>query len=112
MLSDRSFSAGGTSAEPLGREQVAAMLASVQNGSALHTVGGLDEMAAESDHITHDESELLQAQSLAARGLDEDLAAGLRHRRLGGGTGPAGYLRDLRARPRLPAPREGGPLGA
>jgi RNA polymerase sigma factor (sigma-70 family) len=60
-------------------------------------------MAAESDHITHDESELLQAQSLAARGLDEDLAAGLRHRRLGGETSSAGYLRDLSDRPRLPA---------
>lgn len=103
MLSDRCGSAGGAPAEPLGREQVAAMLASVQNGSALHTVGGLDEMASESDHITHDESELLQAQSLAARGLDEDLAAGLRHRRLGGETSSAGYLRDLSDRPRLPA---------
>ena len=40
------------------------MLASVQNGSALHTVDELDEMAAESDQITHDESELLQAESL------------------------------------------------
>jgi RNA polymerase primary sigma factor len=103
MLSDRSCSAGGAPAEPLGRERVAAMLASVQNGSALHTVGGLDEMASESDHITHDESELLQAQSLAARGLDEDLAAGLRYRQLGGETSSAGYLRDLSDRPRLPA---------
>jgi RNA polymerase sigma factor (sigma-70 family) len=102
MLSDRSCSAGGKPAERLGREQVAAMLASVQNGSALHTVSGLDEMAAESDHITHDESELLQAQSLAARGLDEDLAAGLRYRQLGGETSSAGYLRDLSDRPRLP----------
>jgi RNA polymerase primary sigma factor len=103
MLPDRCGSAGGAPAEPLGREQVAAMLASGQNGSALHTVGGLDEMAAGSDYITHDESELLQAQSLAARGLDEDLAAGLRHRRLGGETSSAGYLRDLSDRPRLPA---------
>ena len=79
------------------------MLASVQNGSALHTVGGLDGMAAESDHITDDESELLQAQSLSARELDEDLAEGLRHRRLGGETSSAGYLRDLSDRPRLPA---------
>src|ERR1700755_2322184 len=102
MLSDRSCFAGGKAAERLGREQVAAMLASVQNGSALHTVGGLDEMAAESDHITHEESELLQAQSLAARGLDEELAAGLRHGRPGGETSSAGYLRDLSDRPRLP----------
>src|SRR5689334_8282318 len=103
MLSDGPCSAGGTPAEPLGRERVAAMLASVQNGSALHTVDGLDEMAVESDHITHEESELLQAQSLAARGLDEELAAGLRHGRLRGETSSAGYLRDLSDRPRLPA---------
>src|ERR1700750_1175237 len=103
MLSDRCGSAGGAPAEPLGREQVAAMLASVQNGSALHTVAGLDEMAAESGHITHEESELLQAQSVVARGLDEELAAGLRHGRLGGETSSAGYLRDLSERPRLPA---------
>ena len=103
MCSDRSWSAGGAPAELLGREQIAAMLASVQNGSALHTVGGLDEMALESDHITHEESELLQAQSLAARNADQDLAAGLRHRRLGGETSSAGYLRDLSDRPRLPA---------
>ena len=102
MLSDRSGSAGGTPADPLGREHVAAMLSNIQNGSALHTVGGLDEMAEESDHITHDESELLQAQSLAARGLDEDLAAGLHHRRPGSETSSASYLRDLSDRPRLP----------
>jgi RNA polymerase primary sigma factor len=103
MHPDGSRSAGGAPAEPPGGEQVAAMLASVQNGSALHTVGGLDEMAAELDHITHEESELLQAQSLAARGLDEDLAAGLRYRRLGGETSSVAYLRDLSDRPRLPA---------
>jgi RNA polymerase primary sigma factor len=103
MLSERSCSAGGTPAEPLGRELVAAMLASIQNGSALHTLNEFEEMAAEPDHITHEESELLQAQSLAARGLDEDLAAGLRGRQLGGETSSAGYLRDLSDRPRLPA---------
>jgi len=100
MLSDSSCFAGGKPAEPLGREQVAVTLASIRNGSALHTVGGLDDMASESDHITHDESELLQAQSLAARGLDDDLAAGLRHRQLGGETSSADYLRDLSDRPR------------
>ena len=78
------------------------MLASMQDGAALHTVGELDEMAAESDQITHDESELLQSESLAARALDQDLAAGLRRRRLGGETSSAGYLRDLSDRPRLP----------
>src|SRR6478672_10619014 len=103
MLSDSSCFAGGKPAEPLSREQVAVTLASIRNGSALHTVGGLDDMASKSDHITHDESELLQAQSLAARGLDDDLAAGLRHRQLGGETSSADYLRDLSDRPRLPA---------
>jgi RNA polymerase primary sigma factor len=103
MLSDRSGSAGGAPADPLGREQVAAVLASIENGSALHTVGELDEMTAEPGHITHDESDLLETESLAARERDKDLAAGLRHRRLGGETSSAGYLRDLSDRPRLPA---------
>lgn len=79
------------------------MLAATENGVALHTVGELDEMPAESDQITHDESALLQTESLAARGLDEELAAGLRHRRLEGETSSASYLRDLSDRPRLPA---------
>jgi RNA polymerase sigma factor (sigma-70 family) len=102
MLADRSRRAGAAPAEPVGREQVAAMLASMQGGAALHTVGELDEMAAESDQITHDESELLETESLAARGLDQDLVDGLGHRRLEGTTSSAGYLRDLSDRPRLP----------
>jgi RNA polymerase primary sigma factor len=104
MLADRSCAAAGSApAEALGREQVAVMLAAIENGTALHTVGELNEMAAEPDQITHDESELLQTESLAARALDEGLAAGLRHRRLGGETSSASYLRDLSDRPRLPA---------
>lgn len=103
MLAGRSVSAGGAAAEPLGREQVAAMLATVENGGALHTVDELDEMATESDQITYDESELLQTESLAARALDQDLADGLRRRGLGGETSSARYLRDLSDRPRLPA---------
>jgi RNA polymerase sigma factor (sigma-70 family) len=79
------------------------MLASIENGTQLPTPEELDEMPAEADQITHDESELLQAESLAARDLDQDLAAGLRHRRLGGETSSARYLRDLGDRPRLPA---------
>jgi RNA polymerase primary sigma factor len=102
MLIEREPPAGAAPAGALGREQIAAMLASTQDGAALHTVGELDEMAAESDQITHDESELLQSESLAARTRDEDLAAGLRHRRLGGETSSAGYLRDVSDRPRLP----------
>ena len=103
MLSDGSGSAGGAPAEPLGREQVAVMLASIQNGSALHTLNEFDEMTAEPDQITHDESDLLETESLAARELDKDLVVGLRHRRLGGETSSASYLRDLSDRPRLPA---------
>jgi RNA polymerase sigma factor (sigma-70 family) len=103
MLADRSCAAAGRAQETLGAGQVAAMLASMQDGAALHTVGELDEIAAGSDQITHDESELLQSESSAARALDQDLAAGLRHRRLGGETSSASYLRDLSDRPRLPA---------
>jgi RNA polymerase sigma factor (sigma-70 family) len=102
MLANGSRPAGGAPAEPLGREQVAAMLADIGDGVALHTSDELDGMAADSDEITHDESELLQAESRAARGLDENLAAGLRHRQLGGETTSATYLRDLSERPRLP----------
>ncbi len=102
MLTKTSSLAGTTPAVPLGREQVAAMLAGLQNG-ALHTVHELDEMATDSDQITHHESELLQAESLSARALDQDLADGLSHRRPGGETSSASYLRDLSERPRLPA---------
>jgi RNA polymerase sigma factor (sigma-70 family) len=101
-LVDRSCPAGAAPAESLGREQVAAMLASMQDGVALHTVGEFGEMAADSDQITVEESELLQAESRAARAHDEGLAAGLRHGRPGGETSSAGYLRDLSDRPRLP----------
>jgi RNA polymerase primary sigma factor len=103
MLVDRSVPAGAAPAEPLGREQVVAMLAGIEGSAALHTVDELDEMATESDQITHDESELLQTESLAARALDQDLADGLRRRGLGGETSSASYLRDLSDRPRLPA---------
>jgi RNA polymerase primary sigma factor len=103
MLSNPSGPVGGTPAGPLGREQIAAVLASIHNGSALHTLNELEEMIAEPDQITQDESDRLQTESRAARELDGDLAAGLRHRRLGGETSSAGYLRDLSDRPRLPA---------
>ena len=95
MLSDSACPAGGAPAEPMHRDRVVAMLAGTENGAALHTVHELDEMAAESDQISHDESELLQEQSLTARALDQDLADELRHRRLGSETSSASYLRDL-----------------
>jgi RNA polymerase primary sigma factor len=82
---------------------VTPMLGGAGNGAAPPAQDEPDEMPTDTDQITHDESELLQAQSLEARGLDQDLAAGLRHRRLGGETSSAGYLRDLSDRPRLPA---------
>jgi RNA polymerase primary sigma factor len=71
-----------------------------------------DQMAALSDQITRDESEALQAQSLAARALDQNLAEGLRQRRLDGETSSATYLRDLGDRPRLPATVERRLVGA
>jgi len=102
MRTDGSFSASG-GAPPLAREQVAAMLDAIEGSGALDTLAECDEMAAPSDQITHDETELLQSQSVAARALDQDLADGLRRRRLGGETSSAGYLRDISDRARLPA---------
>ncbi len=102
MRTDGSFSAGG-GAPPLAREQVAALLDATEGRAALDTLDECDEMAAPSDQITHDEIELLQSQSLAARALDQDLADELRRRRLRGATSSAGYLRDISDRARLPA---------
>jgi RNA polymerase sigma factor (sigma-70 family) len=93
----------GAPAQPLAREQVAGLLAGIESSTALDTLGECDEMPAGSDQITQDESERLQSESLAARALDQDLADGLRRRRLGGETSSAGYLRDVSDRPRLPA---------
>jgi RNA polymerase primary sigma factor len=61
-----------------------------------------DEMVSESARITHEESDRLQTESRDARALDQQLAGEMRHRRLGGETSSAGYLRDLGDRPRLP----------
>lgn len=88
---------------PLAREQLAAMLDGIDDSAAIDTMADCDEMAARSDQITQDESELLQSQSLTARALDQDLADGLRRRRLGGVTSSAVYLRDVSDRARLPA---------
>ena len=94
--------APGSSASRLGREQVVGLLAEVDAGGTLHMVGELEEMAGDTDHITREESERLASESRAARTLDQQLAGGLRHRRLGGETSSAGYLRELGDRPRLP----------
>ena len=79
------------------------MLAGIEDSAALHTVDELDEMATESDQITHDESELLQSGVARGAALDQGLADELRRRGLGGETSSAGYLRDLSDRPRFPA---------
>src|SRR4051794_28245758 len=86
----------------LGREQVFGLLAEIDAGGALQMVGELEQMASGTDHITHEESERLASESRAARTLDQRLAGGLRHRRLGGETSSAGYLHELGGRPRLP----------
>jgi RNA polymerase primary sigma factor len=104
VRSDGYLPAGrGAPTQPLGRERVAAMLAGIESSAALNTLDEFDDMAAGSDQITHDESELLQSESLAARALDQDLADGLRRRGLAGETSSAGYLRDVSDRARLPA---------
>ncbi len=103
MHTGRATPANGTPAQTLGREQVAAMLAGLEGDAGRHTLDDFDQMGAGSDQITHDESELLQSQSRAARALDQDLADGLRRRRLGGETSSARYLRDVSDRARLPA---------
>ena len=92
----------GRCASQLGREQIVRLLAGLDAGGALDMVGGVDEMAAETDPITHEESEGLASESRAARTLDQQLAGGLRHRRLGSETSSAGYLRELSDRPRMP----------
>src|ERR1700722_16319944 len=61
-----------------------------------------DEMVSEPGHITEEESDRLQTESRDARALDQLLAKEMRHRRLGGETSSAGYLRELGDRPRLP----------
>jgi RNA polymerase primary sigma factor len=102
MLADRTALADIRPAHRLGRERVEALLARSETAGALHTLD-FGEMTAGSDHITQEESELLQSESLAARGLDQSLADGLRRRPLGGETSSAGYLREVSDRARLPA---------
>jgi RNA polymerase primary sigma factor len=103
MGTDGYLPAGAGAPSPaLAREQVAALLATVE-GDALDTLNECDEMAIGADQITQEESELLQSESLAARALDQDLTDGLRRRRPGGETSSAGYLRGVSDRARLPA---------
>ncbi len=81
--------------------RVAELLVAVDGSPGRPTIK-LDEMVSESDHITHEESDRLQTESRDARVLDQQLAGEMRHRRLGGETSSAAYLRELGERPRLP----------
>jgi RNA polymerase primary sigma factor len=78
------------------------LLSGMADGDELDSVAEFDEMGADAEQISHEESEQLQSESRAARALDQHLADGLRHRRLGGETSSAGYLRELGDRPQLP----------
>ena len=66
----------------------------------------VDCMTADIEQITREESDLLEGDSREARGLDQQLAVDLRHRRPGGETSSADYLRALGDRPRLPLAAE------
>jgi RNA polymerase primary sigma factor len=83
-------------------ERVRDLLSGMADGDELDSVAEFGEMGADAEQISHEESEQLQSESRAARALDQHLADGLRHRRLGGETSSAGYLRELGDRPRLP----------
>ncbi|MFZ1992728.1 MAG: sigma-70 family RNA polymerase sigma factor [Solirubrobacteraceae bacterium] len=76
------------------------------NGNLARPRIEFDEMVSELDHITQEESDRLQTESRDARALDQQLAEEMRHRRLGGETSSAGYLRELGERPRLPGSAE------
>ena len=84
------------------REQPAGRLAEHDAADALHMVAGLEEMVADTEHISDLESQGLQRESRAARALDQQLAGDLRHARLRSATSSAEYLRELGERPRLP----------
>jgi len=85
---------------------VSGLLASVGKHEPLDVAAGLEEMTADIEQITRAESDLLEGESREARALDQQLAVDMRHRRLGGETSSAGYLRELGDRPRLPLAAE------
>jgi hypothetical protein len=84
------------------RDRVVQLLSGIDHGDALHQTAKLEEMAADIEQITDEESAGLEGESRQARVLDQQLAGDLRHRRIGGQTSSAGYLRELGDRPRLP----------
>jgi RNA polymerase primary sigma factor len=63
-------------------------------------------MSGDADQFSHQESETLEIESRDARTLDRRLASDLRYGRLEGPSSSAAQLRDLGARPRLPASTE------
>lgn len=78
------------------------LLSELDDSAARDAVALFEEMASDIEHISREESEGLAGESRAARVLDQELAGDLRHRRLGGETSSAGYLRGLGERPGLP----------
>lgn len=85
----------------LAAARVAELVVAIDDRLARPTIE-LDDMVSEPEHITREESDRLQTESQDARVLDQQLAGEMRHRRLGGETSSAGYLRELGDRPRLP----------
>jgi RNA polymerase primary sigma factor len=81
---------------------VVQLLSELEDSAKRDAVALFEEMATDTEQISHEESEGLATESRAARVLDQELAGDLRHRRLGGETSSAGYLQELGERPRLP----------
>jgi RNA polymerase primary sigma factor len=86
-------------------ERWAELLEGAERRGALDRVAEFD--MADADQIMQVESELLEAESREARVLDQQLADGLRRRRLVGETSSGEYLQGLGDRPRLPVAVEG-----
>jgi RNA polymerase primary sigma factor len=86
-------------------QQLAALLDDHEQGGALSTVVEI-EMSADTNHISHHESETLETESREARALDRRLATDLTRGPVHGPTSSATGLRELAERPRLPASTE------
>jgi len=87
------------------KQLLAALLADPEQGGALDTVAQL-EMSADADRISQHENETLEAESLDARGHDQQLATELRRGAFDGPTSSAAQLQQLGERPRLPVATE------
>lgn len=102
MVQACTLEADAASANGVHRTRIAQLLSVMEKSGARAIVAQLEDMAAETDQISHGESERLAIESRAARVLDQQLAGDLGERRLDGETSSAGYLRELGDRPRLP----------